>query len=161
MMLGKRPRHPIKRTASMTEFAFDLNSAAEAPPPPHPDQFQNPFAAGGPLAMRNEILDRRMLAPSLSLSPRNFRRNSADFTAETPHFLRSCSLCKTRLVPGRDIYMYRGNSAFCSADCREKQMKQDERKDKCSLAASKKEAAAAAATAAAATSSGAKSQVSA
>ena len=25
----------------------------------------------------------------------------------TPHFLRTCGLCKCRLAPGRDIYMYR------------------------------------------------------
>ncbi|CAM8917728.1 unnamed protein product [Rhodiola kirilowii] len=145
MMLGKRPRYPIKRTTSMTEFTFDLNSPATSTPGPS-DPFQNP------LAQPKNVVDHRMLAPSMSLSPRNFRRNSADFSGETNHFLRSCLLCKRRLVPGRDIYMYRGDSAFCSAECREKQMKQDERKEKCSLSATKKESSAA--------SSGVKSQFS-
>jgi hypothetical protein len=40
-----------------------------------------------------------------SVSPRNHRRNSSDMTH--PDFLRSCFLCKRRLVPGRDIYMYK------------------------------------------------------
>ena len=41
-----------------------------------------------------------------AISPRNHRRNFGDLI-ETAHFLRSCSLCDRRLVPGRDIYMYK------------------------------------------------------
>ncbi|KAI9117108.1 hypothetical protein K1719_012107 [Acacia pycnantha] len=52
--------------------------------------------------------------------------NSID---NTPHFLRTCRLCHRRLAAGRDIYMYRGDTAFCSFECREEQMKEDERKD--------------------------------
>ena len=48
----------------------------------------------------------------------------------TSHFLRTCGLCNCHLAPGRDIYMYRGDTAFCSLECREKQMKQDQRKEK-------------------------------
>ncbi|KAK9930583.1 hypothetical protein M0R45_027618 [Rubus argutus] len=70
MLLGKRPRPPMKRTTSIWGPHHH----------PHP--------------------------------PRNLRRNSADFV-ETPHFLRACGLCKRRLVPGRDIYMYR--KVFISA----------------------------------------------
>ncbi|GMI77234.1 FCS like zinc finger 6 [Hibiscus trionum] len=169
MLLGKRPRPPMKRTTSMTEITFDLNttSNAEAPPTdPH-----NPFnnypkqpAAGisggvcGPQVQSNgggvavaasvalagdgggggggglERLDQRLLA---MVSPRLLhRRHSANFM-ETPHFLRSCGLCRRRLVPGRDIYMYRGDSAFCSLECRQQQMKQDEKSDKCSIASKK------------------------
>ncbi|KAI8003464.1 FCS-Like Zinc finger 6 [Camellia lanceoleosa] len=121
MLLGKRPRPPIKRTTSMTEFTLDL-SIGDAPP--------QPPAAG---------FDQRYLGSATAVSPRNHRRNLADFV-ETPHFLRSCFLCKRRLVPGRDIFMYKGDSAFCSLECRQQQMNQDERKEKkCSLAASKKE----------------------
>ncbi|XP_028114380.1 FCS-Like Zinc finger 6-like [Camellia sinensis] len=121
MLLGKRPRPPIKRTTSMTEFTLDL-SIGDAPP--------QPPAAG---------FDQRYLGSATAVSPRNHRRNLADFV-ETPHFLRSCFLCKRRLVPGRDIFMYKGDSAFCSLECRQQQMNQDERKEKkCSLTASKKE----------------------
>ncbi|KAL8128340.1 hypothetical protein AgCh_015071 [Apium graveolens] len=73
----------------------------------------------------------------------NHRRNSVDFT-DSAHFLRSCSLCKVRLAPGRDIFMYRGDSGFCSSECRQQQIIQDERKEKL-LASQNHEAAAAAA----------------
>ncbi|GFZ10028.1 senescence-associated family protein [Actinidia rufa] len=118
MLLGKRPRPPMKRTTSMTEFTLDLSVGGA---PPH--QSSDPF--GGQL-------DQRLVAAA-GVSPRNHRRNSADFK-ETANFLRACSLCKRRLIPGRDIYMYKGDSAFCSLECRQQQMNQDERREKCSVA---------------------------
>eukprot|EP00252_Welwitschia_mirabilis_P020753 TRINITY_DN514_c0_g1_i1.p1 TRINITY_DN514_c0_g1~~TRINITY_DN514_c0_g1_i1.p1 ORF type:complete len:152 (-),score=14.05 TRINITY_DN514_c0_g1_i1:232-687(-) len=45
-------------------------------------------------------------------------------------FLQSCFLCKRRLSPARDIYMYRGDAAFCSAECRHQQIVMDEKKEK-------------------------------
>ncbi|KAK4434176.1 FCS-Like Zinc finger 5 [Sesamum alatum] len=134
-MLGKRARQPMKRTTSMTEFTLDFNAAAAEgvfqPSDPH-----NPFNGGV------AGLDQRYAA-SAAAATRPQRRNSADFVGTT-NFLRVCCLCKRRLVPGRDIYMYRGDSAFCSLECREQQMTQDERKEKCSWA-TKKDAASAAA----------------
>ncbi|KAK7264653.1 hypothetical protein RJT34_32262 [Clitoria ternatea] len=54
-------------------------------------------------------------------------------------FLDQCFLCGKRLLPGKDIYMYKGDRAFCSVDCRCKQIFTDEeeaiQKDKCSVAA--------------------------
>lgn len=44
-------------------------------------------------------------------------------------FLKSCYLCKKHLH-GLDIFMYRGEKAFCSAECRCKQMAIDEHKEK-------------------------------
>ncbi|XP_073146923.1 FCS-Like Zinc finger 5-like [Henckelia pumila] len=111
-MLGKRARRPpIKRTASMTEFNLDLTVV----PPPN----NHPHRGGSPAG-----------------TPRQHRRNSADFV-ETSPFLRACFLCQRRLVHGHDIYMYRGDSAFCSLECRQQQMIQDERIDKCSTASQK------------------------
>ncbi|XVE95348.1 hypothetical protein REPUB_Repub02eG0089100 [Reevesia pubescens] len=152
MLLGKRPRPPMKRTTSMTKITFDLNTSnVEAPPSdPHnpfnnyPKQVDAALFGGvwGPQIQANgggvaggglEGLDQRLLA---TVSPRVHRRHSADFL-ETPHFLRSCGLCRRRLVPGRDIYMYRGDTAFCSQECREQQMNQDEKKEKCSIASKK------------------------
>lgn len=46
------------------------------------------------------------------------------------HFLQTCLLCKRSLGLGTDIYMYRGDSAFCSAECRHEQILIDE---KCSV----------------------------
>ncbi|KAF3664522.1 putative MATE efflux family protein 9-like [Capsicum annuum] len=41
-------------------------------------------------------------------------------------FLDSCFLCKEKLLPGKDIYMYKGERAFCSVECRCKQILMDE-----------------------------------
>ncbi|KAL0338865.1 UNVERIFIED_CONTAM: FCS-Like Zinc finger 14 [Sesamum angustifolium] len=51
-------------------------------------------------------------------------------------FLNSCNLCYKKLH-GKDIYMYRGEKAFCSAECRYRQMVMDERKEKCSSEATR------------------------
>ncbi|CAI8590117.1 unnamed protein product [Vicia faba] len=41
-------------------------------------------------------------------------------------FLELCFLCRKRLLPGKDIYMYKGDKAFCSVECRCKQIFMDE-----------------------------------
>ncbi|KAK2978555.1 hypothetical protein RJ640_006674 [Escallonia rubra] len=141
MLLGKRPRPrpPIKRTTSMTEFTLDLSNVEDqvnvnGTLSPQPLDPHNPLNVGPLRPAADGGLDPRFLAATGS--PRNHRRNSVDFT-QTPHFLRACALCKRRLIPGRDIYMYRGDSAFCSHECRQQQMNLDERKEKCSLASQK------------------------
>ncbi|KAJ7558608.1 hypothetical protein O6H91_04G049800 [Diphasiastrum complanatum] len=56
-------------------------------------------------------------------------------------FMKACFLCKSKLGQGLDIYMYRGDRAFCSADCRHQQIVFDERverRQKCSSAARSK-----------------------
>ncbi|WJX32652.1 hypothetical protein P8452_20951 [Trifolium repens] len=142
MMLGKRPRPPMKRTTSLSEITFDLNTVITAEDDPNNNNNNNlhgpagvgPFGLYPPTSPGINGSDQtRVLS---SVSPRNHRRNSSDMTH--PDFLRSCFLCKRRLVPGRDIYMYKGDSAFCSLECRQQQMNQDERKDKCCVVSSKK-----------------------
>ncbi|CAH2044670.1 unnamed protein product [Thlaspi arvense] len=41
-------------------------------------------------------------------------------------FLEHCFLCRRKLLPAKDIYMYKGDRAFCSVECRSKQMVMDE-----------------------------------
>ncbi|CAK7352370.1 unnamed protein product [Dovyalis caffra] len=48
----------------------------------------------------------------------------------TSDFLSSCHLCRKKLH-GKDIYMYRGEKAFCSVECRSSQIMIDERKEQC------------------------------
>ncbi|KAJ7950708.1 Protein of unknown function (DUF581) [Quillaja saponaria] len=48
---------------------------------------------------------------------------------EEPHFLEACFLCRKPLC-GSDIYMYRGNTPFCSRECRQEQIEVDEAKEK-------------------------------
>lgn len=83
----------------MTEFTLDLNRRATAEGVYQPLDPHNPFngGVGG--------IDQR-LSGSAAASPRLHRRNSADM-GETADFLRFCALCNGRLIPGRDIYMYR------------------------------------------------------
>ncbi|XP_006661172.2 FCS-Like Zinc finger 6 [Oryza brachyantha] len=67
------------------------------------------------------------------------RRNSADYCAvETAAFLRACGLCRRRLGPGRDTFMYKGEAAFCSLECRQQHMTQEEWNDKCAVLTSRK-----------------------
>ncbi|XP_054799147.1 FCS-Like Zinc finger 6-like [Prosopis cineraria] len=126
MLLGKRPRPPMKRTTSISEISSDLGTATDS----------NWQSGGG----FGDGSDRRAVTAASTLLTTTHRRHSADFT-HTPDFLRSCSLCERPLVPTRDIYMYRGDSAFCSVECRQQAMNRDERKEKCSLASKKKIAA--------------------
>ncbi|PAN06791.1 hypothetical protein PAHAL_1G288700 [Panicum hallii] len=46
--------------------------------------------------------------------------------AAASSFLQRCFLCHTELAEGRDIYMYRGDRAFCSEECRCRQIFMDE-----------------------------------
>ncbi|GMJ14095.1 hypothetical protein like AT5G49120 [Hibiscus trionum] len=52
-----------------------------------------------------------------------------------PAFLQHCFLCRQKLLPGKDIYMYKGDKGFCSEECRCRQIFMDEeeslKKDKC------------------------------
>ncbi|KAF8772077.1 hypothetical protein HU200_006070 [Digitaria exilis] len=42
------------------------------------------------------------------------------------HYLRQCFLCKGSIAGNRDIFMYKGDAAFCSDDCRQEQMDMDD-----------------------------------
>ncbi|KAG8071264.1 hypothetical protein GUJ93_ZPchr0006g43506 [Zizania palustris] len=44
----------------------------------------------------------------------------------TSSFLQHCFLCRRELAEGKDIYMYRGDRAFCSVECRCRQIFMDE-----------------------------------
>uniref|UniRef100_A0A0E0DW07 FLZ-type domain-containing protein n=1 Tax=Oryza meridionalis TaxID=40149 RepID=A0A0E0DW07_9ORYZ len=41
------------------------------------------------------------------------------------HYLDACFLCKRDITFNRHIFMYKGNAAFCSDDCRQDQMDMD------------------------------------
>ncbi|URD73198.1 DUF581 domain containing protein [Musa troglodytarum] len=44
-------------------------------------------------------------------------------------FLSFCHGCKKKFGPGDDIYMYRGEKAFCSHECRDQEMLRSEEKE--------------------------------
>ncbi|CAL5050526.1 unnamed protein product [Urochloa decumbens] len=41
------------------------------------------------------------------------------------HFLDACFLCKRDISSDRHVFMYRGDAAFCSEDCRQDQQSMD------------------------------------
>ncbi|KAJ7562297.1 hypothetical protein O6H91_03G062900 [Diphasiastrum complanatum] len=67
----------------------------------------------------------------------SFKDASTSSVSPGMHFLEVCCHCRRRLSHGRDIYMYRGDKAFCSEECRHQQILVDERKEKCFLTALK------------------------
>ncbi|PUZ70488.1 hypothetical protein GQ55_2G234800 [Panicum hallii var. hallii] len=143
MMVGKRERdckNPMRRTTSMTEFAPPeaLTAVAEDEEAQLPDNsggqdWLSAFGAGvGGAAAQEDWLAayRARAAPARA----GLRRNSADYSVvETAAFLRACGLCRRRLGPGRDTFMYKGEAAFCSLECRERHITQEEWKDKCAV----------------------------
>ncbi|CAN6548242.1 hypothetical protein ACFX13_022220 [Malus domestica] len=56
----------------------------------------------------------------------NFSSHSSSPSFGQPSFLDQCFLCKQKLLPGKDIYMYKGDRGFCSVDCRYRQIFMDE-----------------------------------
>ncbi|KAM0914292.1 hypothetical protein ACQ4PT_011505 [Festuca glaucescens] len=114
--LGKRHRNnsSMRRTTSMSGFDVPAEEAGRQPT----------RAARGASA-----------APATGWSASSAamqRRHSGDFNAvmETAAFLKACGLCCRRLGPGRDTFIYMGEVAFCSLECRQQQMNLDELKDK-------------------------------
>ncbi|URE14363.1 DUF581 domain containing protein [Musa troglodytarum] len=127
MLLEKRARPPMRRTTSSTEFAASVLFDVEAPQP-----FDQVAIGGRHLEPRWGADWRATWYTGSMLSPRGgvHGRSSGDFAAP---FLRACGLCNRGLGPGRDAYMYRGDIAFCSLECRQQQMNLDEQKEKRSL----------------------------
>ncbi|XP_064956945.1 FCS-Like Zinc finger 8-like isoform X2 [Musa acuminata AAA Group] len=65
-------------------------------------------------------------------TPMSERRSSSDRPGyAVDDFLSFCYGCKKKFGSGEDIYMYRGDKAFCSHECRHHEMLLDEGKDKC------------------------------
>lgn len=60
-------------------------------------------------------------------------RSLADHSGYNSHdFLSFCHACRKNLGQGKDIFMYRGEKAFCSRECRYQEMLFDEEMEKCS-----------------------------
>ncbi|CAN6280363.1 unnamed protein product [Urochloa humidicola] len=46
------------------------------------------------------------------------------------HYLDACFRCGRHLGGNKDIFMYRGDTPFCSEDCRQQQIEADEAREK-------------------------------
>ncbi|TVU06126.1 hypothetical protein EJB05_49320 [Eragrostis curvula] len=157
MMVGKRSGRPgqaMRRTTSLTEFAppdvladvaeeeeedEELQLAAHAEEEDasaaESNKKEGPYgwSVGGAAGRADWLAAYRARAAPALLG---LRRNSADFSAaETAAFLRACGLCNRRLGPGRDTFMYRGDTAFCSLECRQQHIAIEEWKEQCTALA--------------------------
>ncbi|XP_059637114.1 FCS-Like Zinc finger 14-like [Cornus florida] len=74
----------------------------------------------------NTSKNKKRVLDSMSPAPQDINTMRPIFPASD--FLSSCHLCRKKLH-GKDIYMYRGESAFCSEECRYRQIVMDERKE--------------------------------
>ncbi|KAE8662654.1 poly(U)-specific endoribonuclease-B-like [Hibiscus syriacus] len=85
---------------------------------------------------RNSSGDEDRISPKKSLSStssssvslRSYDRGGSE--ERQPHFLEACFLCKEPLRWNTDIFMYRGDTPFCSEECRYKQIVIDEVNEK-------------------------------
>ncbi|XP_010437102.1 PREDICTED: uncharacterized protein LOC104720905 [Camelina sativa] len=123
MLIGNRPRPQMQRTTSITRINVEVDDDQTAG---QDSDVAMTVVDGG------NNYDQRFLG---MLSPTNHRRNerqdgrrSSPSSSSSSSFLGNCGLCKRHLAPGRDIYMYKGDAAFCSVECREQQMEHDEGK---------------------------------
>ncbi|KAI3875302.1 hypothetical protein MKX03_000729 [Papaver bracteatum] len=90
------------------------------------------YCNGGVEETRNRRLNRWRQVGVFYESPSPVYYNTSAVTRDyypPSDFLSSCYLCRKKLH-GKDIYMYRGEKAFCSTECRYQQIAADERKDK-------------------------------
>ncbi|KAI3915160.1 hypothetical protein MKW98_011505 [Papaver atlanticum] len=89
------------------------------------------YCDGGVEEMRNQRLNKWRQVGVFYESSSPIFYNTRAVTRDYPpsDFLSSCYLCRKKLH-GKDIYMYRGEKAFCSNECRYQQIASDERKDK-------------------------------
>ncbi|RCV07821.1 hypothetical protein SEVIR_1G281700v4 [Setaria viridis] len=67
---------------------------------------------------------------SPSPRPRRASREDADASELRHHYLDACFRCGRHLGGNKDIFMYRGDTPFCSEDCRQQQIEADEAREK-------------------------------
>lgn len=107
MLLGKRPRGQMKRTASVSGITVDLSNVEGK----EASDDQNPSTGEIPPVMGSQSLETDVMNYRLSfVSPRG-RTNPSAFNKHinhhsSLHFLRTCTFCHRRLSPAHDIYMY-------------------------------------------------------
>lgn len=130
MLLGKRPRPPMKRTTSMTGITVDPSMLEPQDPSDHHHHHHHPMITDSSSSSLQPPADQTMNMNMMSFAPNpngyeyehdnrflamvspggttsHITRSNSGGYMNDPHFLHTCGLCKRRLPPGRDIYMYR------------------------------------------------------
>ncbi|KAK7265464.1 hypothetical protein RJT34_33084 [Clitoria ternatea] len=127
---GPIPVHSMKNPDGFNEGSFEEEYTYVTCHVPD-KTFTKVYYDGGQGHVRRHITNvgalRRTTPPTLIHAESSF---------PTSNFLNSCNLCGKKLH-GKDIYMYRGEKAFCSPECRSSQIMMDERKERCGSEASR------------------------
>ncbi|XP_078441398.1 FCS-Like Zinc finger 6-like [Wolffia australiana] len=117
-MQGKRTRAAMKRTISLSQI--DHGEVAQRP--------------------RREVAAPRRPIRSTEIGGVEALEELPEWpicspigVVETAPFLRICGFCRQRLAPGKDIFIYRGEAAFCTAECRQRRMNHEEKMERCSI----------------------------
>ncbi|XP_052206656.1 FCS-Like Zinc finger 8 [Diospyros lotus] len=84
----------------------------------------------GPNPRTTHIFDDCVVEISAASKMENgfYYNRSLSFPSES--FLSFCHTCRKNLGQGKDIYIYRGEKAFCSSECRHKEMMLEEKMGK-------------------------------
>ncbi|OEL14800.1 hypothetical protein BAE44_0024181 [Dichanthelium oligosanthes] len=80
------------------------------------EDYTRVIARGGPNPRTTHIFDDRVVVDGCGFS------RSVGVGGEDDEFLRWCHGCSKDLGLGKDIFMYRGEMAFCSHECRYREM---------------------------------------
>ncbi|GLU05484.1 hypothetical protein SLE2022_225840 [Rubroshorea leprosula] len=86
--------------------------------------FSRPLRYGRSNSLRNPATP---VSSPRSVSVRFYDSGCED---HPPYFLDSCFLCNKPLADNKDIFMYRGDTPFCSEECRQRQIEIDEGEEK-------------------------------
>ncbi|XP_062108323.1 FCS-Like Zinc finger 8 [Humulus lupulus] len=77
----------------------------------------------GPNPRTTHIFDNCIVeSPGGTLGFSSTKKDDHTISYPSQNFLSFCYTCKKNLGPGKDIYMYRGEKAFCSHECRYEEM---------------------------------------
>ncbi|ESQ53229.1 hypothetical protein EUTSA_v10027166mg [Eutrema salsugineum] len=127
MLIGNRRKPQMQRTTSITRITVEVEDDQTAGQ--DSDMAMAMVDGGGNYNQRFS----GMFSPGNNQSERKDDRKSSLSSSSSSTFLGNCGFCKRRLAPGRDIYMYKGDIAFCRVECREQQMEHDEGKTRNSV----------------------------
>ncbi|XP_071706193.1 FCS-Like Zinc finger 2-like [Rutidosis leptorrhynchoides] len=105
--------------ASIADFTFSTSS-----PENHLHLIQRPLCSPRKTNPKNFASFSHVSSPRFA-----GRYFNEKFEEQPPYFLDACFLCKKTLGGNIDIFMYRGDTAFCSEECRTQQIDKDEAKE--------------------------------
>ncbi|XP_031398926.1 FCS-Like Zinc finger 15-like [Punica granatum] len=115
-----------KTASSSPQHPLHVNNTSKAMVIHHTGVLSSPY----PISPRNTLLPSTPTSSTYRSTPGRELEWFSQVQPPQPAFLDCCFLCRTKLLPGNDIYMYKGDRAFCSVECRCRQISLDEQAEK-------------------------------